>query len=208
MVINMNTAIGKSVQRKDAWDKVTGRAEYTDDLSVPGLLTARILTSTYAHARILKIDTSEALGVNGVKSVMTGADCPVLFGPLLQDRPALARDIVRYAGEPVALVVAADKPTAEKAVRCIKVDYEPLPFVLTPSQALAGGGTSRTRIRRRIQQSSHRYLPRNRDKCCQPLPHVQGQYGGSMEALQNHCRAALFSAAFRSFGHGSANGQG
>lgn len=77
--------------------------------------------------------------MNGVKAVLTGADCPELFGPLLQDRPALARDVVRYAGEPVALVVAVDKPTAEKAVRLIQVDYEPLPFVLTPSQAMAEG---------------------------------------------------------------------
>ena len=77
--------------------------------------------------------------MNGVKAVLTGADCPELFGPLVQDRPALARDVVRYAGEPVALVVATDKPTAEKAVRLIKVNYEPLPFVLTPSQAMAEG---------------------------------------------------------------------
>lgn len=135
----MNTAIGKSVQRKDAWDKVTGKAKYTDDFSATGILTARLLTSTCAHARILDIDVSKALGVNGVKAVLTGADCPELFGPLMQDRPALARDVVRYAGEPVALVVAGDKPTAEKAVRLIKVNYEPLPFVLTPSQAMAEG---------------------------------------------------------------------
>lgn len=70
---------------------------------------------------------------------MTGLDCPELFGPLMQDRPALARDVVRYAGEPVALVVATDKPTAEKAVRLIEVTYQPLPFVLTPSQAMAEG---------------------------------------------------------------------
>ncbi len=77
--------------------------------------------------------------MNGVKAVLTGADCPELFGPLMQDRPALARGVVRYAGEPVALVVAVDKPTAEKAVRLIKVNYEPLPFVLTASQAMAKG---------------------------------------------------------------------
>ena len=135
----MNTSIGKSVQRKDAWDKVTGKAKYTDDFPTAGILTARLLISTCAHARILNIDVSGALGVNGVKTVLTGADCPELFGPLVHDRPALARDVVRYAGEPVALVVATDKPAAKKAVRLIKVDYEPLPFVLTPSEALAEG---------------------------------------------------------------------
>ncbi len=135
----MNTAIGKSIQRKDAWDKVTGKAKYTDDFPTTGYLTARLLASTYAHARILDIDISAALEVKGVKTILTGADCKELFGPLVHDRPALAKDIVRYAGEPVALVVALDKPTAEKAVRLIKVNYEPLPFVLTPSEAMAEG---------------------------------------------------------------------
>jgi len=132
-------SIGKSIWRKEAWDKVTAIAKYTDDLPATGVLSARLLTSTHAHAKIKKIDVSKALAVPGVKSVLTGKDCPVLFGPLLQDRPALARDVVRYAGEPVALVVAQGEAAAEKAVRLIEVEYEPLPFVLTPSQALAEG---------------------------------------------------------------------
>ncbi|MHC1696394.1 MAG: xanthine dehydrogenase family protein molybdopterin-binding subunit [Eubacteriales bacterium] len=132
----MNKSIGKSIPRKEAWDKVTGRAIYTDDYPVTGLLTARLLTSTHAHARLLRVDTSEAKAVQGVLSVLTGADCPELFGPLVLDRRALARDVVRYAGEPVALVAALDKPSAESAVRLIKVEYEPLPFVLNVSEAL------------------------------------------------------------------------
>lgn len=135
----MDTAIGKNVRRKDAWDKVTGRAIYTDDLSTAGVLSARLLTSTHAHARIARLDTSKALRLPGVKSVLTGSACPELFGPLLQDRPALARDVVRYAGEPVALVVALDEHTAERAVRLIDVSYDPLPIALTPSEALAAG---------------------------------------------------------------------
>lgn len=133
----MNLAVGKSIERKDAWDKVTGKAQYTDDLPVAGVLSARLLTSTCAHGFIHRIDISKALAVRGVKSILTGADCPELFGPLILDRPALARDVVRYAGEPVALVVAQDEPTAETAVRMIEVEYVPLPLVLTPSQALA-----------------------------------------------------------------------
>lgn len=133
----MGIAIGKNVQRKEAWEKVTGKAQYTDDFPTAGLLDARLLTSTHAHARILRLDISKALTVQGVKAVLTGGDCPALFGPLMQDRPALARDVVRYAGEPVAMVVARDKPTAEQAVRLIQVEYEPLAVLLTPSQALA-----------------------------------------------------------------------
>lgn len=135
----MNTAIGKSVQRREAWDKATGQAQYCDDLPTAGMLNARLLTSTYAHARLRRVDIAAALALPGVQAVLTGADCPQLFGPLLQDRPALARDTVRYAGEPVALVVAIDEPTAEQAARLIEVDYEPLPPLLTPAQALAQG---------------------------------------------------------------------
>ena len=66
------------------------------------------------NARINRIDISKALRLHGVKSVLTGASCPELHGPLFQDRPALAQDVVRYAGEPVAMVVAIDEATAER----------------------------------------------------------------------------------------------
>jgi CO/xanthine dehydrogenase Mo-binding subunit len=135
----MHLAIGRNVQRKEAWDKVTGKALYTDDLPVTGILAARLLTSTCAHGMIKRIDIAKAQAVPGIKSIITGEQCPELFGPLLQDRPALAQGIVRYAGEPVAIVVAQDEPTAEMAVRLIEVEYTPLPFVLTPSEALADG---------------------------------------------------------------------
>ncbi|MGI6402923.1 MAG: xanthine dehydrogenase family protein molybdopterin-binding subunit [Oscillospiraceae bacterium] len=135
----MNYAIGKAVQRKEAWEKVTGKAQYTDDLPGLDVLFARLLTSPWAHGTIGRIDLSKALAVRGVKSILTGADCPELFGPLVLDRPALARDVVRYAGEPIALVVAQDEPAAELATRLIEVEYAPLPVVLTPSQALAEG---------------------------------------------------------------------
>ncbi|NLF80330.1 MAG: xanthine dehydrogenase family protein molybdopterin-binding subunit [Clostridia bacterium] len=135
----MTTAIDKSIQRREAWDKVTGQAQYCDDLPAAGMLSARLLTSTYAHARLRSVDIAAAQALPGVECVLTGADCPQLFGPLLQDRPALARDKVRYAGEPLALVVAVDEPTAEQALRLIEVDYEPLPPLLKPAQALERG---------------------------------------------------------------------
>jgi CO/xanthine dehydrogenase Mo-binding subunit len=120
-------------------EKVTGQAKYTDDLPAPGFLCARLLTSPHAHARILGIDTAPALAVDGVKAVVTGPDCAKLFGVLLQDRPALAVGKVRYAGEPVAIVVAIDEPAAQRAVRCIRVEYEPLPVMPTPSESTAPG---------------------------------------------------------------------
>lgn len=132
----MYSTIGTSIKRKEAWDKVTGKAQYTDDLAVTGVLSARLLTSTCAHGKIQSIDISKALAVEGVKSILTGEQCPELFGPLVLDRPALARYRVRYAGEPVALVVAQNEPAAEMAVRLIEVKYAPLPAVLSPSQAL------------------------------------------------------------------------
>ncbi|HNX13576.1 MAG TPA: xanthine dehydrogenase family protein molybdopterin-binding subunit [Oscillospiraceae bacterium] len=135
----MNMAVGESIRRKDAWDKVTGKAKYTDDLPTTGLLEARLFMSTCAHAKIDHIDLSAALEVNGVKTILIGKDCPLLFGPLTEDRPALARGVVRYAGEPIAMVIAQDKPAAEQAVRLIQVNYQPLPIVLTPTQALAQG---------------------------------------------------------------------
>lgn len=133
----MDIAVGKNIKRKESWDKVTGKAVYTDDLPTVGLLCARLLTSTQAHARILKIDISGAMAQQGVQTVLTGDSCDVLFGALLEDRPALAKDVVRYAGEPVAMVVALDEPTAELAARLIQIEYEPLPVVLTPHEALA-----------------------------------------------------------------------
>lgn len=133
----MEFIVGTNVQRKESWDKVTGKAEYTDDLPQVGMLSARLLTSTVAHGKIRNMDTSKALALEGVCAVLTGDQYRELFGPLVLDRPALARDVVRYAGEPVALVVAKDESTAEKAVRMITVEYDAMPCVLTPTEALS-----------------------------------------------------------------------
>lgn len=128
--------IGFDTLRKEAWDKVTGRAIYTGDEIKAGTLHARILISPHAHANIKSIDTSEALKVSGVKAVLTGQDCAVRIGSILEDRPPLAVGKVRHFGEPVALAVAFSERAAAEAVNKIKVEYVPLPEVFTPSEAV------------------------------------------------------------------------
>ena len=129
-------AVGSSIIRKDATDKVTGAAKYNSDFSGPGLLHARLFTSTVAHAWIKSIDISKAQKCPGVRAVITGGDAQILTGPLLEDRPPLARDKVRYYGEPLAVLVADSEAEAEAALPYIKVEYEPLPVVQSPTQAL------------------------------------------------------------------------
>lgn len=128
--------IGRSIQRKEAWDKVTAMAKYTDDYIVPGILQAKLVTSPHAHAKIKSIDISEAVKAPGVQAVLTGSNFPILCGVVLEDRPPLAIDKVRYFGEPVALVVANSEREAMGAVKRVKVEYELLPVVNSPSEAL------------------------------------------------------------------------
>jgi len=132
----INTAIGTNFPRKEAWDKVTGKAKYTADCNEPGLLHARLLCSPIAHGLIQSIDTSEARKIKGVVAIVLGRDNPGLTGPLIEDRPVLAWEKVRYYGEPVAMVVALDERTAARAAGLIKVEYRPLPVVLSPADAL------------------------------------------------------------------------
>ncbi|MFS1511432.1 xanthine dehydrogenase family protein molybdopterin-binding subunit [Chengkuizengella sp. SCS-71B] len=126
--------IGKSVIRKDALDKVTGKAKYTaDDLSV-SMLHAKMVISPHAHARITHIDTSETWKISGVRAILAGEEFP-LTGEEIRDRPPIAFDRVRYCGEVVAVVVADSPAIAKRASSSIKVTYEPLPVVNSPSQA-------------------------------------------------------------------------
>lgn len=138
-MIRIKTYIEDNIRRIEAWEKVTGEAKYADDLSRADQLVARILSSPHAHAKIISVDVSKALALPGVKAAVTGKDYPVRCGALIEDRPPLARDRVLYAGEPVALVVALSEAIAAAAVQSIEVIYEPLPFVLTPTQSLAQG---------------------------------------------------------------------
>ncbi len=127
----------------DGVEKVTGKAKYTADFLVPGAFCGRILRSPVPHARILSIDTSEAEALEGVAAVCTGADCKVPFGvlPIAENEFPLARDKVRYRGDPVAAVAAVDEATAAKALKLIKVEYEPLPAYFDTRKAMVPGAT-------------------------------------------------------------------
>ena len=130
--------VGTDVQRIDGVDKVTGAAQYVDDLDFgPNLLHAEIVESPHAHAEILGIDTAAAEKVPGVVKVVTGKDFPYTFGLYMQDRYIFAKDRVRFVGEQVAAVIARDPKTAKRAAALVKVKYKPLPFVLDLKEALS-----------------------------------------------------------------------
>lgn len=128
--------IGKNVLRKESLDKVTGAAKYIDDYEAAGLLYARMVTSPYAHAKIKSIKYEDSLKASGVRAVLTGEYFSHLIGSTIVDRPPIAIDKVRYNGEPVAVVVADSEVEAERAAQMIKVEYEPLPVVNSPSEAI------------------------------------------------------------------------
>lgn len=144
-------ALGQSRQRKDAEGKVTGRARYTDDFTMPGMRHAVFVRSPLAHARVRGVDTAAALTLSGVDAIFTAQDVPAILFPTaghpfsiypdhgdVSDRRLLT-DHVRYFGDEVAVVVARDLLTARKAAELVKVDYEPLPVMTTPDAALAAG---------------------------------------------------------------------
>ncbi|HWR39089.1 MAG TPA: xanthine dehydrogenase family protein molybdopterin-binding subunit [Patescibacteria group bacterium] len=130
--------IGKSPDRIEGRDKVTGQACYTCDMELPGMLYAKCLHSPHARADILNINTTAAKALPGVRAILTGEDIPYLVGLYMIDKRVLARGAVRYQGEAVAAVVAVDEVTAERALSMIQVEYQPLPAVLTLDDALAG----------------------------------------------------------------------
>lgn len=126
--------IGKGIIRKDALDKVTGKAKYTADEFTTGALYVEKVISPHAHAYIKNIDIGEAQEVLGVRAIIKGGNLP-LTGEEIRDRYPIAEKIVRYHGEVVALVVAETKKQARLAANLIKVTYEPLPVVNSPSEA-------------------------------------------------------------------------
>ena len=137
-----HTLVGHRVPRIDSLDKATGQARYTADLTLPRMLYGKVLRSPYAHARILNIDASRAERLRGVKAVVTGRDTAgVRWGvfPYTRDQQLLTGDKVRYIGEDVAAVAAEDEEIAVEALELIEVDYEVLPAVFGPLEAMQEG---------------------------------------------------------------------
>lgn len=138
--------IGQNMKRVEDPRLLTGRGQYIDDVVVPNMAHAAVLRSPYAHARIKSIDTSKAKELPGVIVVLTGAEAAEQTGPLpcFANPPVaqycIATDRVRHVGEAVAAVVAESRYLAEDALDLIEVEYEPLPVVVDPEQAITSTG--------------------------------------------------------------------
>jgi 4-hydroxybenzoyl-CoA reductase alpha subunit len=199
------SVIGRRGRKADAIDKATGAARYTDDLVLPRMAHGRILRSPHAHARIRSIDTRAAEALPGVYAVITGADLPTPYCviPWTPDETALATDKVRYVGDGVAAVAAVDEETADRAVAAIVVDYEVLPPVLDPHEALQEGAPL-------VHETDPRGRPRTSNLCKEvtlsfgevdeafdaAAAVVQGDwhYSGSTHApIEPHCALASWS---------------
>jgi 4-hydroxybenzoyl-CoA reductase subunit alpha len=143
--------VGRPYPKVDAAAKVAGLTKFADDLYLPRMLHCKILRSTAAHARLVRVDVTKALAMPGVAAAITGRDLPIAFGilPVSQDEHALATDKVRYVGDPIAAVAAVDEDTALEALSAIEVEYERLPSlasiqdaVTTPSPRIHDYGDS------------------------------------------------------------------
>jgi 4-hydroxybenzoyl-CoA reductase alpha subunit len=136
---NEYDVVGHPTPKKDGAPKALGHAQYADDISMPGMLHGKLLRSPHPHARIVRVDTSRAEALPGIRAVVTGNDFPgIKYGnlPNTRDYLPLAIDTVRYIGEEVAAVAAIDEDTAEAALDLIDVEYEPLPAVFDPEDAM------------------------------------------------------------------------
>ncbi len=130
--------VGKALPKVDTYGKVTGEEKFADDIFLPQMLYGKMLRSVHPHAKLVSIDASKALALPGVVAVATGADLQVRYGilPSSPDETVMAIDRVRYVGDPIACVVADDELTAEEALALIRVEYEPLPAIMSIDEAL------------------------------------------------------------------------
>ncbi|HEY8488990.1 xanthine dehydrogenase family protein molybdopterin-binding subunit [Thermaerobacter litoralis] len=126
--------VGRPVPRVDGWEKVTGRARYTHDVRLPGMVYAVVVRSPYPHARIRAIRTAGALAIPGVLAVLTHENCPPI--PWGREGDRVLNPVVRYHGDEVAVVAARDLATARAAAAALEVEYEPLPFVVDLEEAM------------------------------------------------------------------------
>ena len=179
--------VGTSVPRLEGRSKVTGRAEYVHNLRLPGMLHGKIFRSTVAHGRIKRLDVAAARATKGVYRVLTGADIRTVipdphYGPAFHDQPILALDKVRYCGEPVALVLAADPHVAEEAAGRIVAEYEELPAVYDEVEAM----TSKAVVHEVLKPAGT--FP--------DLKHLQGKKNTNI-ALDYHLQRGDAEAAFK-----------
>ena len=129
--------INKPFPQVDALSKVTGQRKYISDIRVPGMLWGKLLRSPRPHARVQKIDCRKAMEIPGIRAVLTAEDIPKIpCGPFLPDWEILPWEKVVYAGQPVVAVAAVDPEAAEEAIRVIDVEYEDLPAVFDPLEAM------------------------------------------------------------------------
>ncbi len=131
--------VGQRVPKLDAPGKVTGRTVYGHDMQSPRMLYGKILRSQHAHARILNIDTSRAKALPGVKAILTAEDIPEMKIGWARDNPVLKSGKVRSLRDEIAAVAAVDEDTAQEALELIKVEYEDLPCVFDPEEAMKPG---------------------------------------------------------------------
>jgi len=183
--------VGHATHRIDALQRVTGAAKYTSDVHLPGMLYARVLRSPHPHARIRKIDLTKAMGLPGVKAILTHENCDVTWssGDQLNQR-RLFNNPVRFAGDPVAAIAAVDRHVAEDATHLIEVDYEVLPFLTDLEEALKPGAIA-------IHEGGNLSLNNQR----QPLPQTYKR-GNVAEGLKAADR--VFEDNFTSAHHNNA----
>src|SRR6185295_10352097 len=147
--------MGARVARKEDKRFVTGRGRYTDDMTVPGMHFAAFIRSPHAHAKIKSIDTTAAKAMPGVDGILTGTELAadgignLICGWMIKSKdgapmkmgayPALAKDIVRYVGQPVAVVVAQSRGQARDAADAVAIDWQELPSVVDPAKAVQAG---------------------------------------------------------------------
>ena len=187
----VGSQIGRSVPRLEGRDKVTGRAEYTHTMRLPGMLHAKIFRSTVAHGEIKSLDTNAANKQPGVLHVVTIEDVKQFipnpyYGPAFHDQPILADGKVRFVGEPVAVVLAHDPHVAEQAVELINAEYKELPPVFDEMKAL----TAETFVHEQLKPAG----------TFTDLKHLQGVKETNV-ALDYHLRRGDFEKAYANAEH-------